>query len=234
MQQRQENGGTDLKICIFGDSIGKGVQLPDNGHYEKVNLDLNELTGQKDLVINNYSVFGCTISKALSIIEKHASELSEYDSVLLELGGNDCDFNWQEVSDAPNEAHTCRTPFGLFEETYQRIIEVIRENGGNPIILTMPPLVAEKYFPWASQGKNSENILNWLGTVTAIYRWQEMYNLKVVMLAKKLDVRLIDIRTPFLQNHHYEDYISKDGIHPNEAGYKLIYRTVAEQYRVIS
>jgi lysophospholipase L1-like esterase len=222
-----------LKICIFGDSIGKGVHLPDNGHYEKVNLNLNKLIGRDDLVINNYSVFGCTITKALSIIRNHASELGEYDSVFLELGGNDCDFNWQEISDAPNAEHECKTPFGVFEETYQSLIDVIRGNGGKPIILTMPPLVAERYFPWISKGKRPENILNWLGSVASIYRWQEMYNLKVVMLAKKLNVQLIDIRTPFLQNHHYEDKISKDGIHPNEAGYKLIYSTIAEQYRQI-
>jgi len=223
-----------LKICIFGDSIGKGIQLPDSGRYEKIKLNLNELIGRDDLIVNNYSVFGCTLTKALSIIKNHASELAEYDSVFLELGGNDCDFNWQEISDAPNTEHKCKTPFGVFEETYQKLIELIRSNGGNPIILTMPPLVAERYFSWVSQGKHPENILSWLGSVASIYRWQEMYNLKVVMLAKKLNVRLIDIRTAFLQNHHYEDIISKDGIHPNEIGYELIYRTVAEQYRVIS
>ena len=223
-----------MKICIFGDSIGKGIHLPESGHYEKIKLNLNELMRQDDLTVNNYSIFGCTVTKALSIVNNHASELSEYDSVFLELGGNDCDFNWQEVSDAPTAEHKCKTPFGVFEETYQKLIELIRSNGGNPIILTMPPLVAERYFSWVSQGKRSENILNWLGSVASIYRWQEMYNLKVVMLAKKLNVRLIDIRTAFLQNHHYEDIISKDGIHPNEIGYELIYRTVAEQYRVIS
>jgi lysophospholipase L1-like esterase len=206
--------------------------LPDCGHYKKVRLNLNELTGRDDLVINNYSVFGCTITKALSLIEHHVSELAEYDSVFLELGGNDCDFNWQEVSDAPNSEHRCKTPFGMFEETYQKVIEVIRSNGGNPIILTMPPLVAERYFSWVSQEKYPGNILNWLGSMATIYRWQEMYNLKVVLLAKKFNVQIIDIRTSFLKNHHYEDLISKDGIHPNKAGYELIYRTAADQYRM--
>jgi acyl-CoA thioesterase I len=220
-----------MKICIFGDSIGKGVQLPDEGHYEKVKLNINELTGQADLVVDNYAAFGCTLTKALSIITNHASELAGYDNIFIELGGNDCDFNWQEVSDAPNAEHKCKTPFGLFEETFHKMIEVIRTNGGKPIVLTMPPLVAERYFKWVSQGKQAANILKWLGSVTSIYRWQEMYNLKVVMLAKKLNVQLIDIRTSFLQNHHYEDLISKDGIHPNEAGYHLIYKTAAEQYR---
>ena len=74
--------------------------------------------------------------------------------------------------------------------------------------------------------------MNWIGSVSTIYRWQEMYNLKIVMLVKKLNVQIIDIRTSFLQNHHYEDLISKDGIHPNEVGYELIYRTVADQYRL--
>ena len=201
------------KICIFGDSIGKGVALPDEGKYKIVKPDVVRLTGE-ELEVKNYAVFGCT-----------------YDSVFLELGGNDCDFDWQRVSDDPEGEHECRTPCGVFEKAYRRLIEIILEAGGNLVILTFPPIVAERYFRWISRDKNGENILKWLGGTHTIYRWQEMYNLKVVELAKKLDVKLIDIRSAFLRDRHYERLMSRDGIHPNEKGYELIYKTIAEEYK---
>ena len=56
----------------------------------------------------------------------------------------------------------------------------------------------------------------------------EMRGMNGIELAKKLNVPLIDIRSVFLQDKHYERLISRDGIHPNEKGYELIYRTVAD------
>ncbi|MBQ9558197.1 MAG: SGNH/GDSL hydrolase family protein [Clostridia bacterium] len=218
------------KICVFGDSIGKGVSLPEDGRYKIVKPDVVGLTGE-ELEVKNYAVFGCTLEKALPVVRRHSGELKEYDSVFLELGGNDCDFDWQRVSDDPEGEHECRTPCGVFEKAYRRLIETIVEAGGNLVILTFPPVVAERYFRWISRDRNGENILRWLGGTHTIYRWQEMYNLKVVELAKKLDVKLIDIRSAFLRDRHYERLMCRDGIHPNEKGYELIYRTIAEEYR---
>lgn len=218
------------KICIFGDSIGKGVALPDEGKYKIVKPDVVRLTGE-ELEVKNYAVFGCTLEKALPVVQRHSAELGQYDSVFLELGGNDCDFDWQRVSDDPEGEHECRTPCGVFEKAYRRLIELIVDAGGNLIVLTFPPIVAERYFKWISRDKNGENILRWLGGTHTIYRWQEMYNLKVVELAKKLNVKLIDIRSAFLRDRHYERLMSRDGIHPNEKGYELIYKTVADEYK---
>ena len=52
------------------------------------------------------------------------------------------------------------------------------------------------------------------------------------MLAAKLSVPLIDIRSTSLMNHHYKDLLCEDGIHPNKAGYELIYKTIAKQYEI--
>lgn len=215
------------KICVFGDSIGKGVVLPDEGRYKIVRPDTLKLTG-RELEVKNYSVFGCTLDKAQPVVERHTAELADYDTVFLELGGNDCDFDWERISEDPEGEYECKTPCGVFEKAYRKLMETIIGAGGNLIVLTFPPIVAERYFKWISQGKNGENILKWLGGTHTMYRWQEMYNLKVVELAKKLNVPLIDIRSVFLQDKHYERLMSRDGIHPNEKGYELIYTTVAD------
>ena len=218
-----------MKICIFGDSIGKGVILPDTGHYKMVKPDLEKLTGRKDLELKNYAVFGSTITRTLQVLERHAGELTDGETVLLEVGGNDCDFDWQAISDKPEEKHECKTPFSVFEDAYRRVINLIRGKNATPVILTMPPMIPKRYFDTIAIGKNRENILRWLGgTVETMYRWQEMYNLRLVMLARSLNVRLIDIRSVFLADHHCENLISRDGIHPNEKGYNLIYQSVKD------
>jgi len=219
------------ELCVFGDSIGKGIVLrPDSSRYESVKMNLEQLFGRSDIQIKNYSLFGCTVTKGLDVIKRHACELVRYKNIFLELGGNDCDFDWSEIANAPEEAHASKTPLAVFSERYQEIISEIRKNGGNPILLTLPPLEPNRYFKWISKGLNADNILRWLGDVNMIYRWQELYNVEVMLLATRLSVPIIDIRRAFLKCNNYSDYLCSDGIHPNGKGYELIYKTIAEQY----
>ena len=75
-----------------------------------------------------------------------------------------------------------------------------------------------------------DNILHWLGGVDTIYRWQEMYNMKVLLLAQKLHVPVVDIRSAFLAQHGYQALLCEDGIHPNRKGHRFIYKTIMQQY----
>lgn len=219
-----------MDICIFGDSIGKGVVLhPETSRYSVMKTNWEKMFGGKGVNIKNYSKFGCTVSKGLSVIKRYASELAGYNRVLVELGGNDCDFLWGEIAEDPEREHLPRTPLEDFRGLYEEAIEEIRGNGGKPIILNLPPLDPGRYFDWISRGLNGDNILKWLGDVGMIYRWQEMYNMEVMLLATRMNVPIIDIRSAFLKDNNYRDYLCCDGIHPNNRGYELIYRTVAEQ-----
>lgn len=222
---------SDRNFLVFGDSIGKGVVLqPNSTRYKTVKFNLEN---DNKVNIKNYSMFGCTVSKGLSIVKKHTCELSEYDNVFLEYGGNDCDFMWSEIAEDPEKEHLPKTPLSEFKRLYQQIIDEIRSNGAHPIILTLPPLDPNRYFSWISKGINDSNILKWLGDVDMIYRWQEMYNNEVMLLAAKMAVPIIDIRNSFLKRNHYRNFLCGDGIHPNNDGYKLIYNTITEQYKPI-
>ncbi|AFA48612.1 SGNH/GDSL hydrolase family protein [Acetobacterium woodii] len=219
----------DVKMCVFGDSIGKGViQQNESGRYGLVKIDLPDLVGQTNIILDNFSKMGSTVAKGLAIVKRHANKIASYDNVFLEFGGNDCNYAWDEIAESPQVEHIPKTPAVIFEKIYTQIIEEIKTNGGKPIMLSLPPLVPERYFEWFSQNLNKENLLKWLGSVNAIYRWQEMYNLQVVLLAKKLSTPLIDIRSEFLKKRRYEDYIGEDGIHPNRLGYELIYQTITQ------
>ena len=51
-----------------------------------------------------------------------------------------------------------------------------------------------------------------------------MYSIMFEKIARAANVALIDIRSAFLADHHYEELICEDGIHPNSRGYELIYK----------
>src|SRR5690554_1059801 len=212
-------------ICVFGDSIMKGVIFDAiRGRYTYLkNSFLNILGRRIDTVrVDNFAKFGCTITTGKKIIEKHAVKLPEYKFTALECGGNDCDFDWKSISECPDDIHLPKTPLDEFESLYCQIIDDVSESGSKPVLFTLPPLGAKRYFSWISRGLNAENILRWLGDVEHIYRWHEMYNNAVLKIAAAKNVLLIDIREAFLKTRDYLTLLCEDGIHPNEAGHALI------------
>lgn len=218
-------------ICIFGDSLAKGVIM--NEEKEKYLISdcgfASLMEKQGDFCIRNYAKFGCTIEKGAKIIEKHIGDIAASDTVILEFGGNDSDHIWSEVSDHPEENHFANTEIKTFTDIYESIVNKLISMGKEIIILTLPPIDAEKYFSWISRGKNAGNIKKWLGSIEYIYRWHEMYNAAVCRVARKMKVRLIDLRSYFLEKRNLSEYICLDGIHPNEKGQRLMLDAISSQ-----
>lgn len=217
-------------VCVFGDSVTKGVVFDSVRDKYTLLKDsfVNLAKGGENFIINNYSRFGSTVSKGLEMLSRHKKELSGSDYTVLEFGGNDCDFDWAEVAAAPDAEHSPNTPVGRFEQLYTSMISQIRACGSKPVLLTLPPVDAKRYFAHISRGLNADAILRWLGDVEYIYRWHEMYNIAVCRLSKNLNVPLIDISSAFLKTTNYQKLICDDGIHPNEQGHLLIGRTVGD------
>lgn len=226
-------------VCIFGDSVAKGVVLDSISKKYVILRDsfASRVQTGEHFEVKNYSRFGSTITKGQEILSKRIDELKEYDYVALEFGGNDCDFNWAKVAEAPQGNHVPNTPIPLFEQVYLQMIREVRNAGSRPVILSLPPIDAKRYFAWISRGLNAQNILNWLGDVERIYRWHEMYNVAVMRVAVKTGVPLIDISSAFLETCRYQSLICDDGIHPNEQGHELIARIITEEvsrYRLLA
>ena len=213
-------------VEVFGDSILKGVQLDDenNRYHVDNNIDVNMLEKKFLLSISNFSKFGCTISKALALIEKRfKNEKPECDAIIMNLGGNDCDFDWKAISENPEQEHQPNTPLDVFAETYRRIIEYLKKKGIRPIITTLPPLDAQKFFNWFCGGlEKKANVLKWLGGVEAIYRWQENYSRTIEKIAVETGALLVDLRGAFLKHRKLENLLCADGAHPNTEGQRVI------------
>jgi lysophospholipase L1-like esterase len=213
-----------MNLIAYGDSIMKGVRYTD-GKYSVSSFWEQHLKDRFGINVINRSRFGCTIPKALPVIKKKSCDEGEGRSVVfLEFGGNDCDYDWKAISDDPSGRHQCKTPPEVFVSDYREAISVLRENGSHPVMLTLPPILASRYFDFICRNGNSRsNILRWLGSVFSIERWQKTYSELIQQIAREEQVDLIDLRAEFPSNgKDLERLICEDGIHPTEEGQRLI------------
>jgi len=128
----------NVHINIWGDSILKGVVLDEtNGRYQVLqNNCVDRFASLTGSIIDNHSSFGMTTGKALERIKRSLVRKApdRSDIVLIEFGGNDCDFLWDEVSAKPGEQHLPKTPIGQFGEALQAIIDLFRSIDIKPVL----------------------------------------------------------------------------------------------------
>lgn len=147
----------------------------------------------------------------------------------MEFGGNDCDYNWKEISISPNDEHKPNSDIKSFTKIYTELINKIKQMNKIPVLLSLPPIDCNAYFKKISEGLNADNILKWLnGNKQFISNWHERYNLEVFKLAINNNIPIIDITSKFLEKKKYENYLCEDGIHPNEDGHKIIANAIQE------
>lgn len=211
-------------ISLFGDSILKGIQINpiNNKYYVNNQIDLEMLSKKYSLEIKNYSSFGCTVSKGSNLLEKRFEKNLSCDAIIMDFGGNDCDYNWSEISKDPFGVHSPNTPLEVFEEIYIDIIDRLMKKGIMPILTTLPPLEPQRFFEWFCKDLNKKNILMWLGEIKNIYTHQENYSKVVEKIAKIKKVPLIDLRTAFIKAGNVKELLCEDGTHPNSLGQKVI------------
>lgn len=215
------------KLIIYGDSILRGVTFSEERRRHILVGD-SELSMVSELgcEVKNRSRMGATITRGLDMIDSTIEECKEGDVVLFEYGGNDCDYEWGEISDNPEGSYIPHTPEDKFTKEYAIAIEKIRERGATPILSTLVPVDAERYIKWITRNNSYENIMKWLGDTSMLYRWQERYNRLVESIARCFGCQILDLREKFLLSHNYKSLISADGIHPSEEGHMLIRREI--------
>jgi lysophospholipase L1-like esterase len=216
------------EIGIFGDSLSQGVILdPVKNTFKIIKESFAGLLKRASTgAINNFARFGCTIERGFEIVKKHIPDISNFDTTILEFGGNDSDFDWAAISQNPEIEHLPKTTPEKFEELYAQTIDIVRETGSKPVMLNLPPIDPFKYFKKITDALSAENILKWLGSIGVIYAHHELYNSIVTKLAAKEKIPLIDIRTAFLKQKNYSALLCEDGIHPNEMGHRVIFEQI--------
>jgi len=216
-----------INIALYGDSILKGIQVnPVNKkYYVDNNINVEMLSEKYSLQIKNYSSFGCTVTKGKSLLNKRLESNNTCDAIIMDYGGNDCDYNWKAISENPKGNFLPNTPIDLFKDTYCDIIDTLKKKGILPILTTLPPLEPQRFFDWFCKDLNKKNILMWLGEVKNIYYHQESYSKIIEQIALDKHVPLVDIRGDFLKLGDINSLLCEDGTHPNTTGQKVISST---------
>lgn len=218
------------RVEVWGDSVLKGIIYDENRHkYKRLeqNTTLDKMA-ELGLDVKNNTKFGLTAPKARNLMMNELGKGAEAEMAILEFGGNDCDFNWAEVSERPLDEHQPHTTLEDFKKCITDMVQSLRNHGITPVLMNLPPIHSEKYFAWISRNLNPQAILQWLGDKELIYRHHECYSLTVMNLAKNLSCDIIDVRQPFLLKRDYYHYLCEDGIHPNERGHEIMNLAVSE------
>jgi len=228
--------GTDqLKnVAIFGDSILRGVMI-DNITKKYVfskSIDWKGIEKELNIKISNFSKMGSTIKYGYSKLDNYLKNNPDADVIILEFGGNDSDYDWIKVASEKSEKHTSKTSMCDFEKILNDMLDLIIQEDIKPIMMTLPPIHSTRYFDWLTRnGINKESILNFLVDKEVIYRRQELFNAKIVEIANKRSIELVDIRSRFLASDDFLNLICEDGIHPNEIGENLIVQCFIEKFQ---
>jgi acyl-CoA thioesterase I len=226
-----ETSKSIYKYLVSGDSISRGVIYDEVKQRYVVLADNYVSLLQKRLrgVVSNTAKFGNTLIKGIARLKNDIIH-DKPDIVLIEYGGNDCDYDWDQIADFPEALHEPKTDFNQFEKELTATVEFLKTNKVIPILMTLPPLNADRYLKWVSKNNPlaETNILKWLGSVTRIYWWQERYSSTIIRVAEATKTRWIDIRGAFLQYPDFNKFLCIDGIHPNREGHRIMADKVLE------
>ena len=219
------------EIYAFGDSVLKGVIIENEKYKVCKNRFSNICEEVLNVVIANKAKFGSTISIGEKSFQRNIDMLDNpnVEYVVLEFGGNDCDFKWQEISDNPDIEHSPNIEINEFIKMYTDIIQMIKSKNKRPVLLSLPPIDSQRYMNKLSKNLNKENILKWMNNnIYFLTNWHERYNIEVFKLAINNNIFIIDITSKFLEQKDYSCFLCEDGIHPNERGHKLISEAIQE------
>lgn len=212
-------------FVAYGDSITRGIVYDnEKSKYEPLKENFTTIIGNRIKgSIYNAGRFGNTIRRGASKLYNDVIKKSP-DIVLIEFGGNDCDFKWDDIAKNPDMEYKPNTDIFTFRETLLTMINTLKVNHILPALMTLPPLDPFKYFKWIAKGDSfaEQNILHWLGTKDRLFTWHNSYSKMIADVANETNTALIDVRTEFLNYSDYSQFLCKDGIHPNIQGQSLI------------
>lgn len=199
---------------------------------EKSAIDIiNENYG---ILIESRSIFGQTLKRAhdkglISELPNHF-DIGKENIVVIELGGNDADYDWKAVSASPNEKHFSKTKVGEFKQILKESILFLQSHGAKVIVCSIFPMDSKRYFDSVIKVQaNAENVLLFLeNDIMNLSRHQEVFNNAIQTIVKETGCAFLDYRSRILLKNDFLSYICEDGIHPNEKGHEYIAKVASD------
>ena len=216
------------EIDLFGNSVAQGIVMDANGQYRVTRVGCVRLLKRKGFPIQNYAVHGYTVLQGLDSFESMTIEPGSW--CVIQFGGNDCDLDWDAVSEHPDVFHDGRVPLPDFKNTLIRFVREARDRGLKPVLVTPLAMISYRYFQWISKGRDAAAILHYLrDDLESIGRWQEKYADAVREAAVGEGCPLLDLRAALIKRLDYPSLFCEDGIHPNENGHAVMAEILMEQ-----
>ena len=213
------------RVIVWGDSVAKGVIYDEaRARYVLSPVTAASIAAERiGAELINRSRMGATILDGERTITQDLQRGLTANTAIIEYGGNDCDFDWKAISNAPDANHLPKTPAPLFAQKLREMIAQVAAANIEPILVTLPPILSSRYFDFIAQnGLDSANILRWLGDKDHIYRYHEHYSSIIAAIARECGCRLIDLRADFLALWQTDHLFCPDGIHPNADGQRFM------------
>lgn len=222
---------TYTEIHIWGDSLARGIIYNETSQRYAISRErcATRLQAELGCKIENHANMGATVLDGLALFERFTPVPGALCAI--EFGGNDCDLDWKTVSTQPTEPVQAKVALDVYAQGLTTFVERVRARGMQPLLVTPLPLHAERYFRWVTRGLDADAVLQALGDVYHIYRWQERYANTVRAVARATHCRLLDLRDVFLAQPNYEKLMCLDGIHPNDAGHRVLSDAVLDVLR---
>jgi lysophospholipase L1-like esterase len=221
------------RVICLGDSITKGKVWKETERHSYITENSYPQLLKMMLGIDVLNEGICDITSVQMLRHLENDIVIEKGSIaIIEIGGNDCNPNWREVKKDPYGEHEGVVPAGEFRNNLLKIIGMVKASEALPVLCTLPPLDADKFFNLLKRCFGMD-IKLWIDRNGGIYKWQERYSDIVREIAEKEGIDLIDIRQAFLDTGDYKKHIGVDGIHPLEDGYSLIAETCCKTLKSI-
>ena len=219
------------KTIVWGDSVARGVVYDEERRRYSISQQaaVKYFEREGGVPLTNRARMGMTSVDGMAQIEDDLAKGMTADTALIGFGGNDSDFDWQSISDAPEAEHLPKTSLEDYESTLCRMVRTLRDKGMQIIMTNLPPVIAERYFDFISgHGRSPENILRWLGTKERISTFHDGYSRVAEKVAKKQSCIFVDLYSAFSAYGNLSELYCADGIHPNDRGQQLIARAVGD------
>lgn len=199
-------------IVIWGDSIvyGTGV-APGLNWADQLKAEVmakNDPNGFPTNKVYSLGIGGETTQGALARFQQEAqARLSAGDTIILAYGAND--------SALLTDTQQFAVPQDAYSENLSRLIDVAQDFQPKQIIVVaVTPVLEEQTRPE-------------MGSKVRLNQYVVSYNQVLAHLAKKSHLLYADVYTEMMQQP-LTLLFQPDGIHPNEAGHHVIYRTISQ------
>lgn len=213
---------TYSEIHVWGDSLARGIIYDEQKARYAISRErcTARLKTEAGCRVVDHSVMGATVTDGLCAFER--TEPTPNALCAIEFGGNDCDLDWANVAAEPEKTFLGKVPLEKYRAQLETFVSSARGRGMHALLVTPPPLHAQRYFSWVTRGLDAMRVLKALGDVEHIYRWQERYTIAMRNVAARTRCTMLDLRDVFLAQPNYERLLCVDGIHPNDAGHRVI------------